>query len=218
MSEFSATVAFRSAERWLRDKRFPEGIDAILSRSNGSPQHSNLKSFLPGRVKRWALDAGPIPVFLTNDRRAEAAVALIDKVLERPVFNLVRGPGRAVIPRAGLVVSLGTAAGNPAEPHEICIGNVSGLGDETGWDDDTVDEQGRFRRPLCVRIDSPAGHRATFDQVVHEFGHALGLGDHFPGFGKPQGAPAVDDAFWAALVRLYQLSPGDEYADASPPA
>ncbi|MBT9372438.1 hypothetical protein [Rhizobium sp. CSW-27] len=212
MSDFRTSVAFRSAERWLNEKRFPDDIDAILSRSNGSPNQSNLRDFLPGRVKRWALDEGPIPVFLANDARAGAAVALINKVLERSVFYAVPGLGRAVAPRAGLVVSLGTAAGSSKRPHEICIGNVSGLTDETGWDEDTVDEQGHFQRPLCVRIDSSAGHQATFDQVVHEFGHALGLGDHFPGFAEPDGAPAVDYAFWAALVRLYQLSPGDEYA------
>lgn len=212
VSDFNTSVAFLSAERWLNEKRFPDDIDAILSRSNGSPKQSNLKDFLPGRVKRWALDEGPIPVFLANDARAGAAVALINKVLERPVLNLVSSLGRAAVPRAGLVVSPGTAARNPAKRREICIGNVSSGKGRTGWDGDTVDGDGRFQRLLCINIDSPEGRKATFDQVVHEFGHALGLGDHFPGFAEPDGAPAVDYAFWAALVRLYQLSPGDEYA------
>ncbi|SIR02096.1 hypothetical protein SAMN05880590_110161 [Rhizobium sp. RU35A] len=217
MSEFSATVAFRSAERWLRDKRFPEGIDAILSRSNGSPIETNLKDFLPGRVKRWALEKGPIPIFLANDERAEAAVALIERVLGPNVFS-VQPQRTLVLDNPGMMIWKKAAAQNIKCLEKVCIGNVGSAPRSAAWNMDVVAVSGHFQRTLCINIDSPAGHLATFDQVVHEFGHALGLGDHFPGFGEPDGAPAVDDAFWPALVRLYQLSPGDEYADASPPA
>lgn len=38
------------------------------------------------------------------------------------------------------------------------------------------------------------------DIVTHEFGHALGLGTHFEGFGN---GPAISRAFWDVLATLY---------------
>lgn len=40
----------------------------------------------------------------------------------------------------------------------------------------------------------------TQDIVSHEFGHALGLGSHFEGFGN---GPAISRAFWDVLATLY---------------
>lgn len=40
----------------------------------------------------------------------------------------------------------------------------------------------------------------TQDIVSHEFGHALGLGSHFDGFGY---GPSISRAFWDVLATLY---------------
>ncbi len=40
----------------------------------------------------------------------------------------------------------------------------------------------------------------TQDIVTHEFGHALGLGNHFDGFGS---GASISRAFWDVLATLY---------------
>lgn len=42
----------------------------------------------------------------------------------------------------------------------------------------------------------------TDDIVTHEFGHALGLGEHFDGFGANGSAP-ISSTFWDVLATLY---------------
>ena len=45
------------------------------------------------------------------------------------------------------------------------------------------------------------GHcNVTQDIVTHEFGHALGLANHFNGFGN---GPAISAAYWDVLATLY---------------
>lgn len=50
----------------------------------------------------------------------------------------------------------------------------------------------------------------TLDIVIHEFGHALGLAEHFEGFGLPDEGPPVDPRFWDALATLYANRPGTQ--------
>lgn len=69
--------------------------------------------------------------------------------------------------------------------------------------------------PNVVNPSSPSGARnqtiawinlgngrcdVTQDIVIHEFGHGLGLGDHFRGFGDPE---ALSTEFWDVLATLY---------------
>lgn len=69
--------------------------------------------------------------------------------------------------------------------------------------------------PNVVNATSPTGERnqivawvnlgngrcdVTQDIVTHEFGHALGLGTHFEGFGN---GPSISRAFWDVLATLY---------------
>lgn len=44
--------------------------------------------------------------------------------------------------------------------------------------------------------------------IIHEFGHALGLQEHFPGFGGD--GPPISDAFWDVLTTLYGNPPGTD--------
>lgn len=54
--------------------------------------------------------------------------------------------------------------------------------------------------PVYINIGN--GHCAvTQDIIAHEFGHALGLANHFNGFGGS--GPAISTAFWDVLATLY---------------
>ena len=50
------------------------------------------------------------------------------------------------------------------------------------------------------------------DIVTHEFGHALGLGWHFDGFGN---GDAIDSKFWDVLTTLYANPVGTPYLNAT---
>lgn len=54
--------------------------------------------------------------------------------------------------------------------------------------------------PVYINIGN--GHcTVTQDIIAHEFGHALGLANHFNGFGGS--GPAISTAFWDVLATLY---------------
>lgn len=68
-------------------------------------------------------------------------------------------------------------------------------------EDPFYDATGRINTVLYVHIGSSACEsEIDLDLVVHEIGHALGLGAHFEGFGY---GPAVDGNFWNVLNTLY---------------
>lgn len=57
------------------------------------------------------------------------------------------------------------------------------------------------RNQTVAWINLGNGHcDVTQDIVTHEFGHALGLGNHFQGFGYPD---AISTEFWDVLATLY---------------
>jgi hypothetical protein len=60
-------------------------------------------------------------------------------------------------------------------------------------------EYGIASNPVFVNLGN--GHcDVTQDIVTHEFGHALGLANHFNGFGT---GDAISPAFWDVLATLY---------------
>lgn len=60
-------------------------------------------------------------------------------------------------------------------------------------------EYGIGSNPVFVNLGN--GHcDVTQDMVTHEFGHALGLANHFKGFGT---GDAISPAFWDTLATLY---------------
>lgn len=205
-----------SARAWLADKLFPADIDIVLAKSNGSPKCSNLSAFLPGRVKRWDVAELKIPIFLANEHRAIKAAELVESVLGNGIFSNLRSLSAFVQEPAAIRFSKGRAVGDPKRPEVPCSGNVGVAPGHAEWGPETVSSTGHFQRSLCINLDSQKGDIASLDVAVHELGHALGLGDHFDGFGEPDGGPAVDVNFWAALVRLYQLPIGAEYASLPP--
>lgn len=75
-------------------------------------------------------------------------------------------------------VATGKNMGNPIQP-----GSQNGIGSN----------------PVYLNLGN--GHcNVTQDIVTHEFGHALGLANHFNGFGN---GPAISAAYWDVLATLY---------------
>ena len=68
-------------------------------------------------------------------------------------------------------------------------------------EDPFYETTGRINTVLYVHIGSAeCQNEITLNLVIHEVGHALGLGPHFEGFGY---GPAVDGNFWNVLYTLY---------------
>jgi len=57
------------------------------------------------------------------------------------------------------------------------------------------------QNPVYINLGNGRCH-VSQDIVTHEFGHALGLGEHFEGFGA-NGTPPISGVFWDVLATLY---------------
>lgn len=162
-----------------------------------------------GMTKRWEL---PIPVKTNGEVRAAAAMDAIEQRLGKIIFDRtsIESADEAAITR-GIVLRKGTAYVPREETNlNAYCANVSGAplrGDypEAFYDGAT----GVISTRLYVNLDNRAC-TAKPDVVIHEFGHALGLGAHFDGFGN---GDSISDAFWAALITLYANPPGTRRGD-----
>lgn len=131
----------------------------------------------------------------------EQGVAEINRALSG-VLRLVLTTNR-VIGKTRVIVSFGTAYIPPEETERFdrFSANVSrgkGLGHRPARG-----ENGEINGPwlyMNLGHDGP-GCMLTKQIVIHEFGHALGLGRHFPGFGC--GRQIISNDFWDVLATLY---------------
>jgi hypothetical protein len=159
-----------------------------------------------GITKRWG---ALVPVKTNGDSRADVAMDRIEKKLGKKIFDRqsIQTVHNSAITR-GLIFSKGTAyvkegrtdyknwRGNVASDYPAQFFNVS-----TGVIDTL----------LYVNLDN-AHAKAKPDDVVHELGHALGLGEHFDGFAA-HGTAAISKQFWAVLKTLYNNPPGTRKED-----
>ena len=156
----------------------------------------------PGLLKRWNL---PIPVKTNEEARAVAAMDEIERRLGITVFDRT---SIATLPDAqiarGIVVRVGTAflpaGGNPAS---YCA-NVAAAPGVDSWTSPAATPGGVMSYRLYVNLDNPQC-RADSSIVIHEFGHALGMGEHYEGFGQ---GSAISDLFWRVLRTIYANPPG----------
>lgn len=149
-----------------------------------------------GVVKRWNL---PIPVKTNGEPRAVPAMDAIEAKLGFVVFDRtsIESADETTITR-GIVFRQGTAylpAG--ANPQSFC-GNVSDAPFGGGWSASLL-SPGELTGRMYVNLDNPQC-TASADIVIHELGHALGMGAHFAGFGDDD---AIGPAFWPVLATLY---------------
>ena len=161
-----------------------------------------------GRLKRWA-EGELIPVQLNGSSLAERALDEIETTLGRTLFDRSSLDGVAPSEVArGLIVSEGTAIGPGGVVDGNSCGHVSeGVG-TTAWPQGFYDFSGEIAARLYVHISSSACD-ASLAVAVHEFGHALGMGAHFGGFGN---GPAAGADFWNVLNAIYSNPVGAEAA------
>jgi hypothetical protein len=167
--------------------------DATNIASSGFPWSGRFA----GVVKRWTL---PIPVKTNGEPRAVPAMDAIEAKLGYVVFDRtsIASADEATITR-GLIFRQGTSylpAG--ANPQSYCA-NVARAPFDGGYPSTFMFAPGEISARLYVNLDNPQC-TASADIVIHELGHALGMGAHFAGFGDDD---AIGAAFWPVLATLY---------------
>lgn len=186
-------------------------------------------------LKTWNISQdGLIPVKTGDFDLANQALDQIESEVGRTLFDrtsIANTPNNQIT--RGIIVSEGTALGafGSTEDPNAC-GHVSSsigttayppfeyevfydsvTGEYMGYElnDAWYDNMGNINTVLYVHIDAPAcANPITLDLVVHEFGHALGMGSHFEGFGF---GPAVDGNFWNVLYTMYNNASGTNETD-----
>jgi hypothetical protein len=139
-----------------------------------------------GTLKRWSL---PVPVKTNNVTRATQAMDAIEGRLGATIFDRtsIEGTPDDSITR-GLVISLGTAP-----QTSIC-------GSADPGDGSSAEMTGK----IIIHLDS-AACTASLNATIHEFGHTLGMFNHFQNFGN--GAP-TGELFWRVLRTIYRNNIG----------
>ncbi len=175
------------------DTRLLAYLDTANLSSVGVPWNGQFA----GVAKRWSL---PIPVKTNGEARAVPAMDAIEARLGAVVFDRtsIANADEAAVTR-GIVFRQGTsylpAGGNP----QAYCANVSNAPFSGSWPPGSLRATGELSARLYVNLDNPQC-TAGADIVVHELGHALGLGAHFAGFGD---GPSISDDFWSVLATLY---------------
>lgn len=177
-------------------------VDQLLFQTNLDSKPWPWDGVANGVRKKWNT---PIPVKTNGISRAETALDRIEAKIGRKIFDrdLIANLPDSDIKR-GIVVTEGTAA-EPKMSKDTCgnVGRAPGkydypknfLNNNTGVIDSVLFVN--LGSNLC---DDKKRGKTESDIAVHEFGHALGLGPHFEGFGI---GPIISDDFWSVLVKLY---------------
>lgn len=160
-----------------------------------------------GVTKRWNL---PVPVKFNTEPRAAPAMDAIEAKLGYVVFDRtsLANVDEANIVR-GVVFRQGTSylpAG--ANPQSYC-GNVSNAPFSGGWPANMLTAPGVLSARFYVNLDNPQC-TVSADVVIHEIGHALGMANHFRGFGD---GPSISTDFWNVMATLYANPPGTAKAN-----
>lgn len=164
-----------------------------------------------GITKRWEL---PVPVKTNGDPRADVAMDRIEDKLGQQIFDRVsiQTAEETTITR-GLIFSKGSAYVKEGRTdYKNWRGNVARDRNDGDYPAQFFSvSTGVINTRLYVNLDN-AHAKAKSDDVVHELGHALGLGEHFDGFGA-NGSDGISKQFWAVLKTLYRNPPGTRKAD-----
>lgn len=157
-----------------------------------------------GVAKRWDTTT-PIPVKTNGEVRAGPAMDAIEAKLGRILFDRtsIAATANSSVTR-GIIFSQGTAMAPVGTPIANNCGNVGSAPNAGGYPPGFLvpGSAGVISTVLYLNLDSPVagGCVASAEVVIHEFGHALGLGAHFAGFGD---GPPISTDFWSALATLY---------------
>lgn len=160
-----------------------------------------------GKLKRWAYESRLIPVKTNDVSLAEEALDKIEEKLGMVIFdrNSIASTDDIDITH-GLIVIEGTAVGPGGVVDSHACGHVSRSPDTTAYPSNFYDSDGVISTKLFINLSS-SQCTADIDVAIHEFGHALGMGGHYQGFGL---GPAIDGNFWNVLYNMYHNEIGTE--------
>jgi hypothetical protein len=180
-----------------------ESVRAALTVTNLAANGFPWNGAAPGLLKRWEL---PIPVKTNGDSRANDAMDAIERELGPGVFDrtsIASTPDNLIT--KGIVVSVGTAflPSGATNPANYCA-NVAAAPRASGWASPAATAGGVMSYRLYVNLDNPFC-KADISIAIHEFGHALGMGVHYEGFGY---GPAISNLSWRVLRTMYANAPG----------
>ncbi|NKI26632.1 hypothetical protein HCG49_08665 [Arenibacter sp. 6A1] len=155
-----------------------------------------------GHLKRWDIDTeGLIPVKTNNNALAIKAMDKIEEVMGVPMFDrtsIANVPNDEIT--RGLIISEGTAIGPGGVVDKNSCGMVSKNIGTTAYPNSFYTENGTINTVLYVHLSS-SKCTASLEVAIHEFGHAMGAGAHFNGFGH---GDAINNDFWNVLYNLYK--------------
>lgn len=187
-------------------------IKSLLSSSNTSntyfPWNDSAYTACSGKTKRWNLPIEVRAPFASTSARATTAMNTIESKLGYTVFNrsnLSTAPGGGFV---GIVFS--DAGQSYIPPGQTPVSgstyeaNVSAGPNLGNWPSAVLDANCAISTALYINLDNST-FTAGADVTVHEFGHALGLGEHFSGFGN---GAAISKDFWDVLATLYGTNAG----------
>jgi hypothetical protein len=164
-----------------------------------------------GRTKRWDNEKdGLIPVKLNGSTLGKDAIDEIETMLQMTIFettSIANAPDSQIT--RGIIVSEGTAIGPNGTITKYTCGHVSESPETTSWPQDFYDANGNINTRLYVNLSS-VKCTASVEMAIHEFGHALGLGSHFSGYGS---SDIISPAFWQVLYTLYHNGAGTSGED-----
>lgn len=175
----------------------PEAVRAALTATNLSSGGFPWSSLQPGALKRWQL---PIPVKLNSEPRAIAAADEIERRLGMTIFDRtsISSTPDNLIAR-GIIVSVGTSYIPPGSTNPCQgSGGVAGAPNSGSYPSPFL-TGAEISARLYVNLDN-SGCSADYEVTVHEFGHALGMGSHYDGFGN---GGAISSLFWRVLHTMY---------------
>jgi hypothetical protein len=164
-----------------------------------------------GKTKRWDIERdGLIPVKLNGSTLGKDAIEEIEAMLQMSIFDttsIASMPDDKII--RGIIVSEGTALGPNGSITKSTCGHISARPDATTYPENFYGANGRINSRLYVNLSSEKC-TASLEIAIHEFGHALGLGSHFSGFGS---GDVISPAFWQTLYTLYHNEVGTSEED-----
>ena len=171
-----------------------------------------------GVAGTWRWPGATVPVWI---RRPSLQYAHEAQLVRQAIQEINRRlTGRIELqetPRIGLTSCIAVSFGTAYRPEELRAetdcrklwGYRANVSNAIGACDRVIpDEHGH---PEClvtwlnigIGQDNPC--KVDLDIVLHEFGHALGLTEHFEGFGLQSGA--ISEDFWDVLATLYNDRP-----------